>query len=215
MRVFRPCRCATCVLRCAQLSSCVHVPCADFILLRAAAHKGAVVAAGALPALVLALASSTSEATREHCAGAIRNVASSGAWCCQRLAQRAPWFRTCSAWLQLHGCTRCRLCRCACGLNCARSSCCVHVSCILTSYSCAQRLIGPRLSLQARCPRWCQRWRRPCQRRRGSTARLLWATFRLAVRGAACASAPLIQACSGTLRGCRCSMDACVVAGAA
>ena len=60
----------------------VYVLCADFVLLRAEAHHGVIVAAGALPALVSALASSTSEATREKCACAIRNISTSGAWCC-------------------------------------------------------------------------------------------------------------------------------------
>ena len=58
--------------------------CSDFELLRADAHKDAIFAAGALPVLVAALASSTSEATQEPCAGVIRNFASSGAWCCLR-----------------------------------------------------------------------------------------------------------------------------------
>ena len=82
----RPCRCA-CVLLCARSSSCVHVFCTDFVLLCAAGYRGAVVVAGALPALVSALASSTSEATRENCASAIRNISTDGEWCCLR--QRA------------------------------------------------------------------------------------------------------------------------------
>ena len=73
----RPCRCAWhCVVLCARPSSCVHAFCTDFVLLRAEAHRGAVVAAGALPALVSALASPTSEAMMENCAGAIRNISS-------------------------------------------------------------------------------------------------------------------------------------------
>ena len=56
----------------------------DFVLLRAEAHRAAVVAAGALPALVSALASSMSEATREHCAIAMGNISIGGAWCCLR-----------------------------------------------------------------------------------------------------------------------------------
>ena len=87
---------------------------------------------------------------------------------------------------------------------------------VLTSYSCVQRGIAARLSLPVRCPRWCQRWRLPRQRRRGRTARVLFAIFRLTVSGAACASAPLIQKCSAWLqlhgcmrcRPCRC---ACVL----
>ena len=87
---------------------------------------------------------------------------------------------------------------------------------VLTSYSCVQRGIAARLSLPVRCPRWCPRWRLPRQRRRGRTARVLFAIFRLTVSGAACASAPLIQKCSAWLqlhgcmrcRPCRC---ACVL----
>ncbi len=75
----RPCRCAR-VLLCARSSSCVYVLYTDFVLL-AGAHHGAIVAAGALPALVSARASSTSEATREECAVALQVMSWTGAWC--------------------------------------------------------------------------------------------------------------------------------------
>ena len=67
------------VLLCARSSSCVYVLCTDFVL-RAEAHRGAIVAAGALPALVSALASSTSEATRENCAVALKCISQTGVW---------------------------------------------------------------------------------------------------------------------------------------
>jgi Armadillo/beta-catenin-like repeat len=66
------------LIRCNRHGKRIYI-CTDFGLLCTDEYRAAVVASSALPALASVLGSSTSEATREKCAGAIANLAYGGA----------------------------------------------------------------------------------------------------------------------------------------